>query len=42
MRESNTLVKALSEGLGDGKCEKFTNFIPDTEAIFLRFALAFP
>ena len=41
MREPNTLVKAHCQGLGDGKREKFVLFIPDTEAIFLRFSLAF-
>ena len=34
MREPNTLVKARCEGLGDGKRERFTNFIPDIGAIF--------
>ena len=41
LREPNTLIKAHFERLGDGKTEKFTNFIPDTEANFLHFALAF-
>ena len=34
MREPITLVKSHCEGMGDGKREKFTNFIPDIGAIF--------